>query len=142
MIVMIIGSKEEILRQLKIDLITSDYNPILEWFNDLWSHLYVIEADVCHEDGGEFIYYRIINNVKVYIFYQDNSNKFWCNYKHYWLNFVSKFNLEYSEIQSITKMLIENSLNNSIAPNPIYTHVYNDEIYSVLNNINKRINDT
>ena len=123
-----------ITRQLNIDLITSDHNPIIEWFNDLWTHLYVIETNVYHNDGGEIIYF-INDDEKDWIFFQDNKNdKFWCDYDTYWSILESKFNLIYTEIQDITKVLVENALNNS-APTPIgIVKTIFDEVENALNN--------
>ena len=104
-----------IIRQLSIDLITDAHNPIIEWFNDLWSKLYVIETDVYHKEGGEFIYY-MNNDEKLWIFLQDDeSNLFWCNYDTYWSILESKFKFNYDDIQYLTKFLVENALNNSVA---------------------------
>ena len=101
-------------RQLKIDLITSDYNPIIEWFSDIWFKLSMVEANVYHNDGDEFIYY-ISNDPKQWIFFRDDkNNKFWCNHTKYWVVFDSKFNITYTDIQAITKILVENALNASV----------------------------
>ena len=104
-----------IIRQLKIDLITDTSNAIINWFNDLWSKLYIIETDVHHNDGGEFLYY-MNNDEKYWIFLRDDKKeKFWCNYSNYWSLLESKFNLNYGDIQELTKFLVENALNNTVA---------------------------
>ena len=107
---------DKIIRQLQIDLITDTPNDIITWFNDLWSKLYIIETDVYHNDGGELIYYTIIDGINYWTFYQDNANeRFWCDYENYWSDLEFKFKFEYNGIQSITKVLVENALNNSVA---------------------------
>ena len=105
-----------ITRQLSIDLITDTPNEIIVWFNDLWSKLYIIETDVYHNDGGEIIYYIIMGGKKQWIFFQDNENgRFWCDYDNYWSILQYRFYCEYNDIQAITKILVENALNNSVA---------------------------
>ena len=103
-----------IKRRINIDLITDAPNPTIEWFNGIWEQLSTFEIDVYHYDGSEVIYY--INGEKPqWIFYQDNKwGRFWCNLSIYWLPLASKFDLNYEEIQVITKLLVENALNNKI----------------------------
>ena len=104
-----------LIRQLKIDMITDAYNPIIEWFNSIWNDLYVTETSVYHNNGGELIYFILNNDVKKIIFYQDDSNEnFWCHYDNYWSILESKHKLNYKDIQSINKFIVENGLNNSI----------------------------
>lgn len=101
-----------LVRQLQIDMIADEVNPILEFFNDLLSKLNIIETNVYHNNGGEIIYYIIESNVKIPIFFQDAKNNiFWCNYNHYWLIIESKFVLNYDDVQCITKYLVESVLN-------------------------------
>ena len=103
--------KNTLSRQITINIITSDYDPIIEWFNELWCKLH-IETEV-----GE-IFYKSIDNLNGWVFYQDIINdRFWCNDVHYWSLLASKFNMKYNEIQIITKILVEATLNNNI-PTP------------------------
>ena len=133
--------KNPLVRQMQIDLITDVHNPIVEWFNDIWSKLYVIEINV-YNDSSELIYY-IDNNVidnkpKHWIFYQDKKdNSFWCNYDHYWSILKTKSNLTYTDIQYITKFLVENALNNSIAT-PGFV-LSSNKLNNALNNTNNVI---
>ena len=124
-----------ILRQLNIDLITDTHNPIIDWFNDLYIQLNRIETNVFHTDGGEIIYYIIVDDIKKFIFYQDNENdRFLCNFLLYWMIIQREFDLMYTEVQNITKVLVENALSNSVAtPEEIY-QVVSVEIESALNN--------
>ena len=72
----------QIVRNLQIDLIMDNPNPIIDTFNGIWNSLSVIETNVYHEKGGEFIYF---NSNKEWVFFQDNKNGlFWCNYQRYW----------------------------------------------------------
>ena len=104
----------KIIRQLQIDLINDTYNPIIEWFNELWSKLSVIETNVYHNSGGENIYYMVIDGKKQWIFFQDiNSGEFWCDYNIYWRILEDRFNFEYDDVRAITNLLIENALNKS-----------------------------
>lgn len=46
-----------------------------------------------------------------WLFYQDvKSEKFWCHNDRYWSLFKDKFDLEYEDIQGITKLLVEEAL--------------------------------
>jgi hypothetical protein len=108
------GDTSVAIRSLTISLITGESNPILDWFIDLWDKLSIVETDVYHENGGEFIYYITENDgTKQFVFYQDNANaKFYCNSKTYWRELTSKFSLIYSEVQQVTKFLIDNAFGN------------------------------
>ena len=65
----------------------------------------------------EFIYF---NQEREWIFYQDAKNgKFWTNYYRYWSILEREFRLEYLEIQSITKLLVEEALMRDVAT-PMY----------------------
>ena len=124
-----------IIRQLKIYMISEESNPILEWFNDLWNKLSIVETNVYHKDGGEFIYYYIEDDKKQWIFFQDNKNdKFYCNYKHYWLILSSNFKLNSIGVQSITKFLVENALNNSVATPCFFNCLPKKSVENALNN--------
>jgi hypothetical protein len=111
-----------LIRQLKIALIIEEPNEIIDWFNDLWSKLSIVETNVYHEKGGEFIYY-MGGEVKQWIFFQDNKNdRFYCNFDHYWSVLESKIDLEYGDNQEITKFLVENALNNRVStPGPAWS---------------------
>ena len=126
-----------VIRQLSIDLITDTYNPIIDWFNDLWFKLYILETNVYHNGGGEFIYYYIIDDIKQWVFFQDNENKiFWGNYDEYWTVLSNMFNIDYDEIQMITQMLVENALNNTVTT-PISE--FNYSLYKVQGALNNGV---
>lgn len=94
------------IRDIKIDMLIGNDNPIIDIFNEITDGIKIMNCNVYNEDGLEFIYHK---NGE-WIFYQDVKNKkFWCEYIRYWSIFDSKFNLEYSEIQAITKLLVEQS---------------------------------
>jgi hypothetical protein len=96
------------IRDIKIDLLMCNKNPIVDLFKELTDDVKVIHCDVYNKDGLEFIYY---NKEKEWIFYQDAKNgKFWCDYNRYWSFFAEKLNLEYEEIQEITKFMVEEAL--------------------------------
>ena len=106
---------KHLVRQLSIDLITDTPNSIIEWFDALWNKLTIVEINVYHKKGGELVYY-IDGQPKIPIFYQDDeNNRFWCNHHSYWLILKSDFNLNYYDIQGITKLLVENALISSVA---------------------------
>lgn len=110
-----------IARQIQIDMITDSPNGIVNHFNKIWENLSVVEMDVYHSKGGEFIYYTqgSTRKPKQWIFYLDDKNQIlWCNYGWYWVDFEGKFNLTYDDIQALTQIMLENAILKSI-PSPI-----------------------
>ena len=94
------------LRDIKLDLIMGNQNPIIDLFHEITSGIQIINCNVYNKDGLEFIYHKDGQ----WIFYQDSKNeKFWTHYFNYWELFESKFHLNYVEIQSITKYLVVQS---------------------------------
>ncbi len=99
------------LRDIKLDLIMGNQNPIIELFHEITSEIEIINCNVYNKDGLEFIYHKDDQ----WIFYQDCKNeKFWCNFTTYWSFFESKLGLEHLEIQSITKYLVEEALKREV----------------------------
>jgi hypothetical protein len=99
------------VRDIKLDLLLGNKNPIVDLFNEITDGIKIINTDVYNEDGLEFIYYK----GDAWFFYQDvKNNKFWCNYDRYWSIFESKLDMYYQNIQEITKMLIEEKLKNDL----------------------------
>ena len=99
------------LRDIKLDLIMGNQNPIIELFHEITSGIEIINCNVYNKDGLEFIYHKDGQ----WIFYQDcKYEKFWCNFTTYWSFFESKLWLEYLEIQSITKYLVEEALKREV----------------------------
>ena len=97
------------LRDIKLDLLMGNQNPIVNLFNQITKDLKIINCNVYNEEGLEFIYYQPSTNE--WIFYQDSKNeKFWCNFNSYWSFFESDLGLKYQEIQAITKYLVEDAL--------------------------------
>ena len=100
------------IRDIKIDIVMGNQNPIVDLFNEITKDLRIINCNVYNKDGLEFIY---CNKDDGCIFYQDAKNgKFWCDYERYWEIFKSKFRLKYTEIQSITKFLVEETLKQEV----------------------------
>lgn len=100
------------LRDIKIDLLMCNQNPILDMFRDITDGMGIINCDVYNKDGLEFIYY---NREREWIFYQDAKNgEFWAHYKRYWSILERKFRLEYEEIQALTKFLVEEALKREV----------------------------
>ena len=105
------------VRNIKLDLLMGNQNPIVDLFNKITDGIRIITCDVYHKDGLEFIYF-VENSQKEteWIFYQDVKNEeFWCNNGRYWSLFESNFDLEYEEIQSITKFLVEEALKRELS---------------------------
>ncbi len=100
------------VRDIKIDMLMGNQNPLVDLFNEITKDLRIINCDVYNNDESEFIYY---NREGKWIFYQDVKNEeFWCDYKRYWEIFKSKFNLKYEEIGAITKLLVEEALKREV----------------------------
>ena len=94
------------VRDIKLDLLMGNQNPIVDLFNEITSGIEIINCHVYNEDGLEFIYHKDGQ----WIFYQDSKNeKFWTHYYKYWELFESKFHLKYEEIGAITKYLVVQS---------------------------------
>lgn len=100
------------LRDIKLDLIMGNQNPIIELFQEITSGIEIINCNVYNKDGSEFIYHKDGQ----WIFYQDCKNeRFWTHYFNYWELFESKFHLKYDEIQAITKVLVEEALKREVS---------------------------
>ena len=103
----------QLIRNIQIDLILGNNNPIIDIFNGIWNKLSVLKTNVYYNTGTEFIYYNENNE---WLFFQDNSkDRFWCHYDRFWKVLKKELNIESDDVQLITKLLVENSLNNYIA---------------------------
>lgn len=104
---------KQLIRDFQIDLIMGNKtNPIIELFDNIWGKLTVVEVNVYHNNGGEFIFYDT-NNMWVF-FIDADTGKFFANYDNYWNIIVTKFNLRYSLIKIYTNLLVENELGKSL----------------------------
>ncbi len=100
------------IRDIKIDLVMGNKNPIVDLFREITDGLKIINCNVYNEDGLEFIYH---NKDGEWIFYQDVNNvEFWANYKRYWEILEREFDMEYEEIQALTKFLVEEVLKREV----------------------------
>ena len=109
------------IRDIKIDLLMGNQNPIVDLFREITKDLQIINCDVYNKDGMEFIYFvptKSEDNSECeceWIFYQDcKKDEFWCNYTKYWSFFESNLRLEYQEIGAITKYLVEEALKREV----------------------------
>ncbi len=97
-----------VLRKLQIDLITDTPNPIIEWFDILWDIIHVVEIDVYHKNGGEFIYYFPIGIQSSPVFFRDdNNNHFWCCNNNFWKILTDKYGVEVDHLYGITQFLLD-----------------------------------
>ena len=100
------------IRDIKIDLVMGNQNPIIDLFCEITSGIEIINCNVYNEEGLEFIYHKDSQ----WIFYQDSKNeKFWVHHYKFWALFESKFHLKYEEIQAITKVLVEEALKREVS---------------------------
>ncbi len=115
------------LRDIKIDLVMGNQNQIVDLFREITSGIEIINCDVYHKDGLEFIYHKDGQ----WIFYQDCKNeKFWTHYYRYWKILEKELSLEYEEIQAITKLLVDEALKREVTTPLIlkeYLHLVVDE---------------
>lgn len=112
------------IRDIKLDLLMCNKNPIVDLFNEITNGIKIINIDVYNEDSSELIYYANQD----WIFYQDFKNgDFWCNDVKYWSLFKDKFDIVYEEIQSITKYLIEETLKREL-DTPFRTHLEAEKV--------------
>ena len=129
---------KESIRKINVDLITGDYNPIIEWFDNLWNKLLVIEIDVFHSDGGELVYYLIEENMKKIVFFRDDKNdKFWYNVKWWWWDMDNIQGMKYDDKESITRILIENRIGNSIGET---WYILSGDMERINERLNERLN--
>ena len=106
------------IRDIKIDLVMGNQNQIVDLFREITSGIEIINCDVYHKDGLEFIYHKDGQ----WIFYQDCKNeKFWTHYYRYWKILEKELSLEYEEIQAITKLLVDEALKREVTT-PIMAH--------------------
>ena len=118
------------IRDIKIDLVMGNQNPIVDLFREITDGLNIIKCDVYNNDGSEFIYY---NREVKWIFYQDVKNEeFWCDYNRYWEIFKSEFNLKYEEIGAITKLLVEEALKRELSTSELHFQTQNLEVEEAL----------
>jgi len=118
------------IRDIKIDLVMGNKNPIVDLFREITDGLNIIKCDVYNNDGTEFIYY---NREVKWIFYQDVKNEeFWCDYNRYWEIFKSEFNLKYEEIAAITKLLVEEALKRELSTSELHFQTQNLEVEEAL----------
>jgi hypothetical protein len=76
--------------------------PVEQLFFELTKDL-VIKIDNKEYPKGIF-YFR---NNKCIFCYIKNNGDFYCNYHEYWLKFYNKFNLNYNQVKSLTKDMVE-----------------------------------
>lgn len=148
------SNTQEIVRTLTIDFITGKPNQYIEWFESMWSNLICIETNVYHERGGEFIYVKWakpttftpddIGDCEWVFFRDDGMCRFWVDNLRYWTVMNYDFLLTQDAIRIITKLLVEDKLNNDCVPGeyisikPKRSYVYlNDTISRILMEISK-----
>lgn len=95
------------LRDVKIDLITENSNPIINLFNEITEGLEILNTNVHNDIGVEFIYHKNSKSM----FYQDyHEYSFWCDYKTYWIK-MEEIGLHYDDIVEITNLLFQKLMN-------------------------------
>jgi len=106
--------KSALLRQLQIDMISDDPNPITIWFGELWNSLSKMEINVFQDNGNETIYF-LDNETWPWVFYHDKTNgQLVCNYDHYWSRFANNKTIKSADIKPITEFLVQEALNGEV----------------------------
>ena len=127
-------SHKAIIRTVQIDLILGRSNPIIDIFNNLWEKLVVVEVNVYHKNGNEYIYY-LDDEAKTPIFYNDvTSREFWVTYKSCWSIIQEKFSLKYYDTQIIIGFLLSNALNTNIE-SPFVEELNSSLVYRAVESI-------
>ena len=119
------------VRDIKIDLLIGNKNPIIDLFCEITSGIEIVNCNVYNynEEGLEFIYHKDGK----WIFFQDVKNgKFWCSNARYWRLFTIKFDLSYEEIQNITKFLVEEALKKEVSTSTILASDTSDTVEEAL----------
>ncbi len=110
-----------IVRLIQIDLILDKPNVIIDWFDDIWKKFIVIDRFSMTSDVTNRIFYINTNENNDVIFHQD-GNFLWCNVPRYWhilsviteVEYSKAHDITYSDIQAITKFLLEVRYNQKI----------------------------
>jgi len=93
------------IRDIKIDLLTGQQNPIVDLFNELTSGIFLFSCSVFYGQGKEFIYAK----GKEWLFYQ-GKRMFLINHKSYCKHFETNFGMSQEEILAVTKYLLDEAL--------------------------------
>lgn len=93
------------IRDIKIDLLTGQQNPIVDLFNELTSGIFLFSCSVFYGQGKEFIYAK----GKEWLFYQ-GKRMFLLNHKSYCKHFETNFGMNQEEILAVTKYLLDEAL--------------------------------
>lgn len=124
------------LRDIKIDLLMGNQNPIVDLFNEITAGIRIINCDVYRNDGLEFIYFvptKSEDKEWEWVFYQDVENgNLWCNYTKYWSIFEYNLNLKYQEVQDLTKFLVEETLNREVGTTWLHKTSYSFRVEEAL----------
>ena len=114
------------LRDVKIDLITGNSNPVINLFNEITEGLEMINHPGINHTEREFLYHK----EGAWIFYQDyDMYVLWCSYEAYWQR-MEGLGLGYGEITEATSFLLERMFkdrgwHNTLASSPRF--VYNSD---------------
>ena len=117
------------VRDIKIDLVIGNQNPIIELFREITSGIEIVNCNVYNEKGLEFIYHK---DGKWIFFHDVKNGKFWCSNARYWRLFTIKFDLSYEEIQNITKFLVEEALKKEVSTSTILASDTSDTVEEAL----------
>ncbi len=88
-----------------------------------------------HKEYPDNKYYKH-NDVLLFDYNTKNGN-FWCQYSKFWQILTNKFNLEYKEIQTLVKFMVEEHLINNVIP----SYGFNEMEKIITDNKIKKIND-
>lgn len=135
------------VRQIQIDIIIGNTNPVIKWFNNIWRQIHKVQTNVYHDGGNEFIYYIIdpITDQKNVIFYLGSQSSVLnncylvANYKYFWRDLMNLLNDIYQDsyldsfvINNVVKLLLLQANENELAE-------YNSGAYHIKSKADKTI---
>ena len=97
------------VRSVKIDLITGEWNPIVEWFRNYWKRLRVEKMVYCGNESA--VFYKTYGSKKHWVIMHNIANDVYLfDNKYYWYIIKYKFSLSDDEVKEITTILFDQIL--------------------------------
>ena len=105
-------NQDALIRQIKIDMITNEPNPIIDWFNKFWTIIkieYKKNADV-YNSYDAIVFVNDRNTQQFYYSYAIKNviDRLICE------NYKINVQLHYKVVCSVIKLLVENKINSQV----------------------------
>lgn len=105
-----------IKRDFLIDNLTDTHNPLEEFTSEFCSDMKFICTDIYYDNNyDEYLYYKVINGYKQWIFHYKENRELNINTTHYYDVFVAKFNLDHNDISELTKHIFKVKFNKEVS---------------------------